>query len=165
MDTLEDYLREIEEILDSCKKVPLTSRISVDKEEIYKVITEIRLNLPSEIRQAQRIIDQHDDILSEAHLKADTIVKAAEEEAKALTSEHEIYLRANEQATELIAHSKNVAKEYNQQIVEYADDLLVQTDTQIKEASESIAEQIEITTTYLNDLRDALYENRKTLRG
>jgi len=165
MDSLLDYLDQIEDILDASKSVPFSNKISVEKERVYDVMNEIRLNLPTEIRHAQRIIEDHDKIIADARVKAAGILKEAEEEAKLLTNEHEIFRRANEQATDLIEESKKNAREMRIGAVDYTDEILEKTEGMIKEAMENIDEQFRLVNNYLAQTVDVLYENRKSLRG
>ena len=165
MDSLLDYLDQIEDILDASKSVPFSNKISVEKERIYDVMNDIRLNLPTEIRQAQRIIEDHDKILADARHKSAAILKEAEEEAKILTNEHEIFRRANEQATDIIEESKKNARDLRLNAMDYADEILEKTENMVKEAMENIEEQFKIVNNYLAQTADVLYENRQQLRG
>ena len=165
MDSLLDYLDQIEDILDASKSVPFSNKISVEKERIYDVMNEIRLNLPTEIRHAQRIIEDHDKIIADARVKASGILKEAEEEAKLLTNEHEIFRRANEQASDLIEESKKNARDLRVNAMDYADEILEKTENMIKEGMENIDEQFRMVNSYLSQTIDVLYENRQSLRG
>lgn len=165
MDSLLDYLDQIEDILDASKSVPFSNKISVEKERVYDVMNEIRLNLPSEIRQAQKIIDDHDKIIQDARNKAANILKEAEEDAKLLTNENEIFRRANEQATDLIEESKKTARDYRLNAMDYCDEILEKTEGTIKDTMENIDEQFKLVRDYLSQTTDVIYENRQTLRG
>jgi len=164
MDSLLDYLDQIEDILDASKSVPFSNKISVEKERIYDVINEIRLNLPNEIRQAERIIDTHDKIIADARAKANMILKEAEDEAKAMTNESEIFRRATEQASDTLESTKKSAREMRIGAKDYADDLLEKTEDMIRETMENIDEQFKMMNNYFNQTMDVLYENRQSLR-
>ncbi|MCL1988675.1 MAG: hypothetical protein FWG64_12020 [Firmicutes bacterium] len=192
MEMLQEYLSEIEELLEQGKGGLF--RNSVDKDAIMTVIENIRLNLPDEIKQAQNIKDKVEDILSNAKIKAEKIVEQAEIQAQALTEEHEIYLRASEHATETLEYANRTALDYNQQIAQHADEILIKADKQvqrvingvteqaevttayiqeaadtvilrIQEAIDALTAQTEATTSYLEGLRTVIYENRKDLRN
>jgi len=165
MDSLLDYLDQIEDILDASKSVPFSNKVSVEKERIYEVMNEIRLNLPAEIRHAQRIIEDHDKIIAEARVKSTGILKEAEDEAKLLTNEHEIFRRANEQATDVIEESKKNARDLRLNAMDYADEILEKTEGMIKETMDNIDEQFRMVNSYLSQTVDVLYENRQSLRG
>ena len=42
MDSVLQLLDELEEVLDSSRAVPFSNKVSIDKEEIYDIISEIR---------------------------------------------------------------------------------------------------------------------------
>ena len=53
MANLESILNELDEVLESATTLPLTSKCMVDADRIRDLIDDIRLNIPSEIKQAQ----------------------------------------------------------------------------------------------------------------
>ena len=84
MDALLDYLDDIEEVLVKSKSIPLTGRVSVDKERILDIINKIRFNLPEDIRLAQRIVDDHDKIINDAKHMANSLLDEAKREVKSM---------------------------------------------------------------------------------
>ena len=78
MSRIEQLINEIEEYIDSCKFQPLsTTKIIVNKEELDELLVELRLRIPDEIKQYQKIISNQDAILSDAHSKADAMLAEA----------------------------------------------------------------------------------------
>ncbi len=165
MESLLEYLDAIEDILDSSKAVPFSNKISVEKERIFDVIGEIRLNLPTEIRHAQRIIEEHDKIIDDASNKAANIVRDAEDKAKSMTDHHEIYRHAQDQANETLEEAKKTARDYRLNAMDYADEMLEKTESMIQEAMENINQQYRLTMDYFNQTVQVLYENRQALKG
>jgi vacuolar-type H+-ATPase subunit H len=165
MESLLDYLDMIEDILDNSKSVPFSTKISVEKDRVFDVISEIRLNLPNEIRTAQRLIEEHDKILNEAKTKAASIIREAENEAKTLTNNHEIFRRANEQASEIVDDAKKSARDVSLNAMDYADEMLEKTESMIRDAMENMEQQYKILLDYFGQTIDVLYENRQQLRG
>ena len=97
MSRIEQLINEIEEYIDSCKFQPLsTTKIIVNKEELDELLVELRLRIPDEIKQYQKIISNRDAILNEAHQQADSILAQA--------SAHQNY---NNIFTTFIYHKKN----------------------------------------------------------
>ena len=165
MEALLDYLDEIEDVLDSSKAVPFSNKISVEKERIFDIISEIRLHLPTEIRQAQRIIEEHDKVINEAKNKAAAMLKEAENEAKNLTNSHEIYKRANEQASEFIEETKKNAQDIRLNAMDYTDEMLEKSESMIKETMQNMEQQYKYMMEYFSQTIDVLYDNRQQLRG
>ena len=165
MDALLDYLDDIEEVLDTSKSLPFTNKISVEKDRILEILSEIRLNLPDDIRSAQRILGDHDRIVTEAQRKAQDILEAAENEAKIKTNNHEIFRRASDQASELIENAKQDARDLRLNARDYADEILQGAENQIKEYMSNLEQQNKRVMDYYSQMIDVIYENRQQLRG
>ena len=140
MSRIEQLINEIEEYIDSCKFQPLsTTKIIVNKEELDELLVELRLRIPDEIKQYQKIISNQDAILSDAHSKADAMLAEATAQTNELVNEHEIMQRAYAQANEIIEQAqaqaqaivdKAVADANNvrQGSIQYTDDMLKPSD-------------------------------------
>ncbi|MCL2199781.1 MAG: hypothetical protein FWB80_12755 [Defluviitaleaceae bacterium] len=165
MDALLDYLDDIEEVLESSKSLPFTNKISVEKERVLDILNEIRLNLPDDIRSAQRILGDHDRIVADAERKSQGILEAAENEAKIRTNNHEIFRRASDQASETVEEAKKNARDLRLNAMDYADSMLKDAEEQVKEYMANMEQQHKKVMDYFNQLIDVIYENRQQLRG
>lgn len=165
MDTIDALLDELDDLLESSRTVPFSNKVGVDREEILEIIDSIRLNLPAEIKQAQRIVDNCDKIINDANNKAKSIIKEVEEQAERLTSEHEISKRAKEQAAIIIDEAKTSARGMRIGAVEYADELLANTEQVIKETLEEFVKKSRTVEDFLSNEIDIIYDNRQELRG
>ena len=173
---VERYLIQIEDVLETSKAVPFSSRVSVDKEVIYSIIDEIRLNLPNEIKESKKLIETKDKFLREAekrsetaienaNLEADAIMEDAEKKAIRLTSEHEIYKNAVEEAELLMEEAKRDAKDIRINAMDYADEILAKAESAMRVTLENIEKQHNMAQDYYYKVLDTLYENRQELRG
>lgn len=166
MDSVINLLDEMEDILDSCKTAAFSgNKIAVSKDELFEIISEIRLNLPGEIKQAQRLADNCEKIINEAQNKANSIIKEAEEKAERMTMEHEVTKLAKEQADVILDDAKNTARALRIGAVEYADELLANAENAIKESLETFSRQARQVEDFLAKETDILYENRQELRS
>ena len=137
MSRIEQLIDEIEEYIDSCKYQPLsTTKILVNKEELEELLVELRLRIPDEIKQYQKIISNQEAILSEARSQADTMVAEATAQTNELVNEHEImqraYANANEivnqaniQAQSIVDKAVEDANNIRQGSIQYTDDMLI----------------------------------------
>ena len=159
-----DYLDEMEDVLENSKKLPLTGKVSIEKARIVDIINEIRLNLPDDIRQAQRILSDHDKIVADAEHKAMGILEAADAEAKMMTNSHELFRRASEQATHIIEEAKKNARDLRAGAAAYVDEKLEDAEKQMKEYMSNMEMQHKRIMDYYTQTVDVLYENRQELR-
>ena len=165
MDSLLDYLDMLEDLLENSKSAPFSNKISIDKEQIFDLMSEIRMNLPIEMRQAQRIIEDHDKIIAEAKSKAEHIVREGEARAQELADEHEVYKIAVEQAKQLMEETKKSARDMRLSAVDYADEILSKTENAIRESMSSLNQQCRVIEDSFSDTIEVLYSNRQELRG
>ena len=164
MDALLDYLDEIEEVLETSKSIPFSGKISVEKSSIMDILNEIRLHLPDDIRQAQRILNDHDKILADAEGKAQSLLEVAEQEAKSMANSHEVFKRASEQATETIEEAKSIARDLRAGASAYIDEKLSDAEKQMREYMNNLESQHKRIMAYYTETIDVLYENRQELR-
>jgi len=166
MDALLYYLAEMEEVLETSKKTMLFSdKVSVDKTKLMELITEMRLNLPDDIRAAQRIMNDHEKVMEDAQQKAAIILENAEIEAKKMVRDDEIVRRAAVEAEKIMDKAKEFDRDMRLSSIEYADGMLEKAELQIKEVMTNLNNQHKAVCDFFNDNIDVLYENRQQLRN
>ena len=109
MDILK-LIEEIEDILETSSTMPFSSKVIVDADEIYSIISEIRLRLPDEIKQATWIKEERQRILAEAQKEADTLLDEVELRIEELIEQDEITKEAIRRAEEITTKAQNNAK-------------------------------------------------------
>ena len=164
-ESLMDYLEELEELIESCKSVPFTNKVSVEREKVLDIVRDIRLSLPTELRQAQRILDERDKIVNEAKIKASNIISDAENTAQFMVSSSEIYKVAQEQSEDLMESARQSARDMRLNAMDYADELLSKTESMIREAMINMDQQHQMMDDYFSQTIDILYSNRQELRS
>jgi F0F1-type ATP synthase membrane subunit b/b' len=166
MDALLFYLAEMEEVLESSKKSMLFSdKVSVDKNKLMEIITELRLNLPDDIRMAQRLLGDHDRVLEDAQNKAKIIIEDAELEAKKLVRDDEITRRAMAEAEDIKDAAKKEVRDMRMGAMEYIDEILGKAESKIRETMTNLGKQHSIIHEYFAQTVDVLYDNRQQLRN
>ena len=142
--------------------------------ELNEIIEGMRLNLPREVKQAQRIVGQAHSIIDKANSNGQAIIMEANEKAAQMISEEQIYKQAKAEAEALIEDAQNKAnsiiKEASDRAtqlkvgsLDYADKMLSNTETKIENLIKSITDNSESLKGYLNQEIDAIYEERQTL--
>ena len=157
MDSVLQLLDELEDVMDSSKAVPFSSKVTVNKEEIYDIISEIRMKLPNELKQSKWVIEERNKILIDAQREADEIVKNAEDRMVRLVDENEVTKKAYEQAAAIIDSAKKTSKDMRLGAMEYAESVLKELKSVVY--SESIK-----TDDYFAQTLDVLAENIQELR-
>ncbi|HIT87581.1 MAG TPA: ATPase [Candidatus Coprocola pullicola] len=164
MDTVIDLLNELEEVLDNSRAVPFSNRVSVDKEELYEIITEIRMKLPNELKQSKWVIEERNKILIDAQKEADEIVKNAEERVKRMVDENEVTKLAHEQAAEIVDSAKKTSKAMRIGAMEYAEEVLGTAQDRLRELKNVVYNESIKTDEYFGETLSVLSENIQELR-
>ena len=175
MSRIEQLIAEIEEYIDSCKFQSFsTSKIIVNKEELDELLVELRLRIPDEIKQYQKIISNQDAILSDAHSKADAMLAEATAQTNELVNEHEImqkaYAHANEiieqaqvQAQAILDNAVNDANSVRQSSIQYTDDMLKSLLTIITHSLEGAQGRFDAYLSSMKSSYDIVTSNRNEL--
>lgn len=122
---VDEILDMIDELLEKAVAFPLTGGKSlIDIDKLSELVSEIRLNMPTEIKQAKNLVNDRKVIISDAKAEAETIIRKAEERAKLLISKEEIVRQAQDRATDIIATAQSRAKEIRTATNEYVDGML-----------------------------------------
>ncbi|NMA96081.1 MAG: ATPase [Clostridiales bacterium] len=139
MDIL-DLLEVLEDELESGSSMPFTGKTLINSEHCLNIIRDIRLNLPDEIKQSQWIKREKDRILIEAQKEAELILKETKEHRRQLIEENEITQRAYDQSREILESAQAAAKEIRLGARYYADKVLEEVESYIKQQLEIVME-------------------------
>lgn len=177
MSRIEQLINEIEEYIDGCKFQPLSNtKILVNKEELEELLVELRLRVPDEIKQYQKIISNQDAIINEAKTQADALIQEATVQTNELVNEHEIMQRAysaanqivedaNAQAQTIVDAAVNDANNIRQSAIQYTDDILRSLQSIITHAMDESQGRFEGFFASLQSTYDIVASNRNELSG
>ena len=101
-----ERLASIEKILEEAKKLPFSSKVMIDADEMSLLLKEIKVSLPEELKQARWISEERKKIITEAHVEADDIVTEAQEKVE----EHELVAMAKEKAAGIVQNAASEAE-------------------------------------------------------
>ena len=137
--TIDEILEMMDDLLDKAVSVPFSNKKSmVDAEQLREYIDGIRYNLPQEIKRAKEMVADRSVIITDANPQAEQIIKKAEERAKVLVSEEEVYKQAKAAADELVAQSRAMDASIKKAMVEKLDSILAESEKSILNALSQI---------------------------
>ncbi|MCC2164732.1 vacuolar family H+-ATPase subunit H [Brotaphodocola catenula] len=175
MSRIEQLIGEIEEYIDSCKFQPLSStKILVNKEELEELLVELRLRIPDEIKQYQKIISNQEAIINEAHTQANAILADATAQTNELVNEHEIMQKAYAEANRVVEEAQQQAQaivdsaavdanSIRQGAIDYTDDMLRSLQTIMSHTMEESRRHLEAFNASLQSTYDIVTANRNEL--
>lgn len=127
--TVEEYLDQIDEMIDKAWSLPLSGgKCVVAAEQLRDCVDGIRANLPIEVRQAKAIVTDRADIIATARKEAEGIVRQAEERARRLVQQEEVVRQAQEKATEMLNQAQQKSREMRRSAYDFSEDMLKRTE-------------------------------------
>lgn len=134
-----DYL---EETLESSTKIPMTSKVIIDKKEVIEILEQVINSLPDEFKKAQWVFEEKDRILSDAIKEAESIKKENLLLLKREIENHDISKEARVRADQIIAESQKNAKMMRIGARDYADEILSQLEKEIDDSGAQMLENL-----------------------
>ncbi len=119
-----ELLEELEALLEKATPVPFVAKSLVSVEDALEILDEIKQELPSEIEEAQRIVQNKTQILIEAQNDAETLVNEAEKKMRMMIDENEITRAATKEAETILENAQTTAKEIRIGTQKYTDNIL-----------------------------------------
>jgi vacuolar-type H+-ATPase subunit H len=174
---IENLIDEIYEFVDSCKASAFApNKVTVNKEELYELLDELKSRTPDEIKRYQKIIANRDSIIADAEDKAAKIIEEAKAKAKQLVGEHEImqqaYARVNEMvaaagqdANEMVAKAQAESEQLTNGALEYVNNMMSDMENILLNAYEATRERSEVLISSLKESYDQVAANRMEIYG
>ena len=126
---IDEILDLLDDALEDAWTLPLSGgRRVVDIEKIRELTDDIRLNLPTEIRQAKAIVSDRADIVATAKKEAAAIIKRAEDKARSIVAQDDLVKAAQKKAGEILSQAQMQAREMKQASTEFADNVMKSTE-------------------------------------
>ncbi len=160
-----ELLDEIEEIVDTSTSFPLTGKIMVDAEEILEIVKEIRVELPDEIQQAQWIKDERQRILEDAKKEYEAVINDAKRQAEVLVENDDIVVKSKMRADEIMRIAEENCKQLKLNTFDYIDSILFNFQDKMEQLNATyfadMFNKMEIT---FQGVNDTLVSNRTEIK-
>lgn len=119
--------------------VPLgNEKCVIERDKALDLMDEIKAQMPAELAEAKRLVAARADFIANAKREAESIRKVAEEHAKRMVDEQEIYRAAKTRSSEMLMSAETKSNELRRVANDYAEDALKRTEEAISEALEEI---------------------------
>jgi hypothetical protein len=86
----------LETLINTSKTVPVTGALMMDKQKMMELVDQLRLGIPQQIRAAEEVLSQKDQIMSQAILDARRAKTKAEDEFRERLNQNEVRKKAEE---------------------------------------------------------------------
>jgi len=144
----------LEELVAEAQKMPIGNRVIIDRRRLLDLVDQMRVSIPQEVRDAQDLVEQRDQIQRETEEESKLIIARAEEEVTRRIDEHELTEGARSRAQEIaqeaetrledrarqanediqrrIEESRQLARQQMQAADDYARELLIRLERQLQ---------------------------------
>lgn len=127
--SIENLMDDLEDIMEASWHLPMSGgKTVIDAGEVKRILEDIRLQLPKEILQARKIIEDRTKIIEDAKQEAQNIIKVSEEKIRAMIEKSEIVKNAQTSANNIISEATKQSKEMKLSANKYAQDVMKQLD-------------------------------------
>nr|WP_245755640.1 DivIVA domain-containing protein [Actinopolyspora alba] len=111
-----EALDELVTIVEEARSVPMTSGCVVPRGDVLELLDEVRDSYPSELDDAQDVLDHRDELVNKAKTEADDSLSTARSEAEKTSSEaraeaEKMLADARERADEIVAQARADAEQ------------------------------------------------------
>ncbi|MFN8594271.1 MAG: hypothetical protein U0031_22680 [Thermomicrobiales bacterium] len=147
-------LDRLEDLVKLGRRVPLSNRVMVEEEDFLDLLHRIRSAVPLEIRQAQRVVEERSDIITDAQQEAAKILDTARTQAEYIISDQGVLNEARQRGEELLQQVEQQRRRTMGEIDHYA----LQ---QISRAEEAIQEGMNLVIEALRDASEKLGQAKR----
>ena len=119
-----NLLERLEKLVDA--KFQLAGKVWIDKEQFEGLLEKIRIALPEEIKEAERLNLERERYLDQAQAEAERVLREAENYVQRLIHESQITVKAEEEADRIIDNAKRIATEIESDAYQYAAQIMEQ---------------------------------------
>ena len=92
----------METLVETSKSVPVSGNILVDRKKVMELVDQLRLTIPEEIRSAEDVLSQKDQILNTAQNDPRRTKSMAEDELRERLNSNELVTQAETRAAETV---------------------------------------------------------------
>lgn len=111
-------------MLEEGRPVPLSSHRIINADEFGQALERLRINVPSSIRESERMLAERDAILAEARDEANNIVEQSRQQSREMLTDNALVVAAQREAERIVADSHLSAQQRTDQADRYATDVL-----------------------------------------
>ena len=92
----------METLVETSKAVPVSGNILLDRKKVMELVDQLRLTIPEEIRSAEEVLSQKDQIMNIAQTDARRTKAMAEDELRERVNQSEVVSQSESKAAETI---------------------------------------------------------------
>ena len=120
----EALLRQVIELVEQAKPVPLSASSMINKDEVLQALQAAAQALPEELRAARWLLKEREDFLARVHTEGDQIIATARAQAEQMVQRTELVKAAEEKARKIVADADERARHLKLETEDWCDQKL-----------------------------------------
>jgi len=120
----ETVIREVIDIVNSAKAMPLSASVLVSRDEIIERLTTALDRWPDEVRQARWLLREREEFLADRAREAEALMEDVRVQAERMVSRTEVVRQANQVAQRILDDANEEARRMRHEAEDYCDQKL-----------------------------------------
>ncbi len=132
----------LENLIASSRRMPLVNQIIIKEGDILNIIDQMRTSIPDEIKQARRVLQDKERIISQAQTEAANILARARDETERVMNREGLLNAAEERSQELVEQADQHSQELIRRAEEHSERLKVEADGYVAETLHALRDHL-----------------------
>lgn len=128
---IQQLVDELETVISRSFRIPFTSNVLVNEDDLYDILDQMRISIPQEIKEAKRTEAERERILNRAREEAERLVDMAKEKMMSAVDDHEVADEAKARADEIVAQANREVEQLKADANDYVADHLSNLEEQL----------------------------------
>ena len=136
---MEDIIGALYDVVQDARAMPLAAdKCILERDQVLDMLDEILAQMPSELKQSRTIVESRNELISQARREAETIIRQAQDQARAMVTKEAIYVEAQRRSEEIAEQTQRKLMQLQKACNDYMDDALRRTEETISGALDDV---------------------------
>lgn len=118
---LKDKLDQVVALIEGARSMPMSASCVVNRAELLAHLDEMRELIPAQMKQAEYVLRDRDEVVEEGRREAERLVAAAREERLRLIAKADVMQEATREAERLLAEAREQSEQMRAEVDAYVD--------------------------------------------
>jgi len=118
---LKDKLKQVVALVEGARSMPMSASCVVNRAELLGHLDEVRELIPTEVKQAEFVLRDRDEVVEEGRREAERLVAAAREERSRLIAKADVMQEATRESARLLTEAREQADQMRAEVDTYVD--------------------------------------------
>lgn len=137
---VERILRQLTDLIEAARPVPLSASSMINKDEVLEMLYECSNRLPDELRAARWLLKEREDFLARVRREGDELMDMARGRAERLVAKTEVVKAAEARARQVIDNAEAEARRIKMESEDYCDQKLGSFEAVLERTLKTVAD-------------------------